>query len=209
MTRRLCLLVGLCVLFAGTAPAQTVDARKCLEAASKAMGATNLKTIRYSASGWFSRIGQTYGLAEDWPHYEVADYTRVIDYDAKWSREDYTRRQGKYPLLGSTPMPEQHITSILSGKFAWDMHGDTPVPLTRMYLDGVPYSDLRQLEIAITPHGFLKAALAATDATAISLPIVGPSDIGLSQIGRKVTIVSFTMGKYKSTAPSTTRIWSN
>ena len=27
--------------------------------------------------------------------------------------------------------------------------------------------------------------------------IIGPSDIGLSQYGRKVTIVSFTMGKYK------------
>jgi hypothetical protein len=168
-----------------------------LEAASKAMGAANLKTIQYSASGSFSQIGQMYGLAEDWPHYEVADYTRVIDYDAKWSREDYTRRQGKYPLLGRTPMPEQHVTSILSGNYAWDMQGDAPVPLTRMYLDGVPYSDLRQLEIALTPDGFLKAALAASDATAISLNIVGPSDIGLSQFGRKVTVVSFTMGKYK------------
>ena len=43
----------------------------------------------------------------------------------------------------------------------------------------------------------MTAALAATDATAISLPIIGASDIGLSQFGRKVTIVSFTLGKYK------------
>jgi hypothetical protein len=197
MMRRLCVLVGLLALAAGTASGQAVDARKALEAAGKAMGATNLKSIQYSASGWYSRIGQTYGLNEDWPHYEVADYTRVIDYDAKWSREDYTRRQGKYPLLGLTPMPEEHITSILSGNYAWDMKGNTPVPLTRMYLDGVPFSDLKQLEIAITPHGFLKLALAASDATAISLPIVGASDFGLSQFGRKVTIVSFTMGKYR------------
>ncbi len=197
MSRRLCMLVGFILLAAGTASAQSVDARKALEASAKAMGATNLKTIQYSAAGWFSQIGQTYGLAEDWPHYEVADYTRVIDYDAKWSREDYTARQGKYPLLGRNPMPEHHVTSILSGNYAWDMQGNTPVPLTRMYLDGVPYSDLRQLEIVLTPHGFLKAALAATDATAISLPIVGPSDFGLSHYGRKVTIVSFTMGKYK------------
>jgi hypothetical protein len=197
MTRRLCVLVALSALVAGIASAQTVDARKALEAASKAMGATNMKSIQYSAAGWYSQIGQTYGLAEDWPHYEVADYTRVIDYDAKWSREDYTRRQGKYPLLGRTPMPEQHVTSILSGKYAWDMQGNSPVPLTRMYLDGVPYSDLRQMEIVLTPHGFLKAALAASDASAISLPIVGASDAGLSQFGRKVTIVTFTMGKYK------------
>src|ERR1022692_3222677 len=81
------------------------------------------KTLRFqcTANGWSSLIGQTYGLAEDWPHFEVADYTRAIDYDAKWSREDYTRRQGKYPLLGRPPMSEEHVTSILSGNYAWDM----------------------------------------------------------------------------------------
>jgi L-ascorbate metabolism protein UlaG (beta-lactamase superfamily) len=192
--------LGLAFLGATTAnaSAQTVkDVHAVLEASLKAMGGANLKTIRYSASGWSSRIGQTYGLAEDWPHYEVADYTRAIDYDAKWSREDYTRRQGKYPLLGRPPMSEERVTSILSGNYAWDMQGDNPVPLTRMYLDGVSYADLRQLELAITPHGFLKAALAAKDATAIMLPIVGSSDAGLSQNGRKVTIISFTMGKYR------------
>jgi glyoxylase-like metal-dependent hydrolase (beta-lactamase superfamily II) len=181
-----------------TGSAQAVkDVRSVLEASLAAMGGANLRTIQYSASGWSSRVGQTYGLAEDWPRYEVAGYTRVIDYDARWSREDYTRRQGKYPLLGRPPMPEEHVTSILSGNYAWDMRGDKPVPLTNLYLDGVPYADLRQLELAITPHGFLKAALAAKDATAITLPIVGPSDFGLSQNGRKVTIVSFTMGKYR------------
>jgi hypothetical protein len=96
------------------------------------------------------------------------------------------------------PIPEQHVTSILSGNFAWDMNGETPVAFTRMYLDGVPYNILRQLELALTPHGALKAGLAATDATAITTPIVGASDFGLSQFGRKVTIVSFTVfGKYK------------
>jgi L-ascorbate metabolism protein UlaG (beta-lactamase superfamily) len=185
-------------LMAGAAPAQTVkDVRSVLETSLKAMGGVNLKTIRYSASGWSSRIGQTYGLAEDWPHYEVAGYTRAIDYDAQWSREDYTRRQGKYPLLGGPPMAEEHVTSILSGNYAWDMQGDKPVLLARPYLDGVPYADLRQLDLAITPHGFLKAALAAKDATAITLPIVGASDAGLSQFGRKVTIVSFTLGRYR------------
>jgi glyoxylase-like metal-dependent hydrolase (beta-lactamase superfamily II) len=182
----------------GTAPAQTVkDVRSVLEASLQAMGGANLKTIQYSASGWSSRIGQTYGLAEDWPRYEVADYTRAIDYDAQWSREDYTRRQGKYPLLGRLPMSEERVTSILSGNFAWDMQGDKPMPLASLYLDGVSYADLRRLELAITPHGFLKAALAAKDATAITLPIVGSSDAGLSQNGRKVTIVSFTIGKYR------------
>jgi glyoxylase-like metal-dependent hydrolase (beta-lactamase superfamily II) len=73
-----------------------------------------------------------------------------------------------------------------------------PVPLTRPYLDGVPFSELRQLELAITPHGFLKAALASSDAKAIRMQFIGASDFGLSQFGRTVTIVSFTfLGKYK------------
>ena len=198
MQRTIAVLPAFLGLMSAAASAQTVsDVRSVLEASVKAMGGANLKTIQYSGSGWSSRIGQTYGLAEDWPHYEVAGYTRVIDYDARWSREDYTRRQGKYPLLGRPPMPEERVTSILSGNYAWDMQGDKPVPLPGLYLDGVPYPDLRRLELAITPHGFLKAALAAKDATALKLPIVGPSDFGLSQGGRKVTIVSFTMGKYR------------
>jgi hypothetical protein len=198
MKRNVAVFSAFLGLAMGTAPAQTVkDVRSVLEASIKAMGGTNLKTIQYSANGWSSRIGQTYGLAEDWPHYEVADYTRAIDYDAKWSREDYTRRQGKYPLLGRPRMSDEHVTSILSGNYAWDLQGAKPVLLTSLYLDGVSYSDLRQLELAITPHGFLKAALAAKDASAIVLPIVGASDAGLSAYGRKVTIVSFTIGKYR------------
>jgi L-ascorbate metabolism protein UlaG (beta-lactamase superfamily) len=198
MKRKVAIFSAFLSLMAGTGSTQPVsDVRSVLEASLKAMGGANLKTIQYSGNGWSSRIGQTYGLAEDWPHYEVAGYTRVIDYDAGWSREDYTRRQGRYPLLGRPPMPEERVTSILSGNYAWDMQGDKPVPLPGLYLDGVSYSDLRQLELVITPHGFLKAALAAKDATAIRLPIVGASDFGLSQRGRKVTIVSFTMGKYR------------
>lgn len=198
MMRKIAIFAAFLGLAAGNAAAQNVkDVRAVLEASLQAMGGVNLKTLQYSANGWSSRIGQTYGLAEDWPHYEVADYTRTIDFDAKWSREDYTRRQGKYPLLGRPPMAAEHVTSILSGSYAWDMDGEKAVPLTRLYLDGVTYADLRQLELAITPHGFLKAALAAKDATAITLPIVGASDAGLSQNGRKVTVVSFTIGKYR------------
>jgi len=198
MKRNVAFFSAVLALTVGTASAQAIkDVRSVLEASLKAMGGTNLRTIRFSASGWSSRIGQTYGLAEDWPHYEVAGYTRAIDYDAQWSREDYTRRQGKYPLLGRPPMPDEHVTTILSGNYAWDMQGDKPVPLTSLYLDGVSYADLRQLDLAITPHGFLKAALAAKDATAITLPIVGASDAGLAAYGRKVTIVSFTIGKYR------------
>jgi L-ascorbate metabolism protein UlaG (beta-lactamase superfamily) len=202
MAKRLCVLAALLTIVCQSATLATgqnvQNVRRMLEAANAAMGGASLRTIEYSGAGWSSRIGQTYGLNEDWPKYEVTGYTRVVDYDAKWSREDYTRRQGNYPTLGAAPMAQQHVTAIVSGAYAWDMQNDMPVPLTRPYLDGVAYSDLRQLELALTAHGALKAALAATDATAITQPIVGASDFGLSQFGRKVTIVSFSLlGKYK------------
>ena len=53
----------------------------------------------------------------------------------------------------------------------------------------MPANELRQLELPrSTPHGFLKAALASTDAKAIRIQHIGASDFGLSQFGRWVTI---------------------
>jgi hypothetical protein len=201
MTRKVCLIAvvfaALLTLCSGTDFAQAVDARKALEAAAKAMGTTNLKSIQFTADGFLSKVGEQYDLTTDWPHFEVSEYTRTIDFDAKYMRLDYNQKQGSYPTNGYPPVPEDHVTNILSGNFAWDMKGDTPVPYTRLYLDGMPYADLRQLEMVLSPHGFIKAALAATDAVAITQPIVGPSDFGLSQFGQWVTIVSFHYGKYR------------
>ena len=198
MVRTLITFAAVVGFMSGTATAQEVDARAALQASLKAMGGENLKTLVYSGAGFSSLIGQQYALDGGWPTYEVADYTRAIDYDAWWSREDYTRRQGTYPTFGRTPMADQRMTAIVHGRYAWDLRDNMPVPLTRPYLDGIPFNELRQLEIAITPHGFLKAALAAKDATAIKMQFVGASDFGLSQFGRWVTIVSFTyLDKYK------------
>ena len=198
MVRPLSILAALFGLAAGTAFAQEVDARAALVASLKAMGGENLKTIEISAAGSSSLIGQQYAVDGNWPQFEVADYTRAIDFDARWSREDYTRRQGNFPTFGRVPIADQRVTAIVSGSYAWDMRDAMPVPLTRPYLDGVPFNELRQLELAITPHGFLKAALAASDAKAIRMQLIGASDFGLSQFGRTVTIVSFTfLGKYK------------
>ena len=191
------LFVALITPGARTTSAQAVDARKALEAAAKAMGTTNLKSIQFTAEGFLSKVGEQYDLTTDWPHFDVTEYTRTIDFDAKYMRLDYNQKQGSYPTNGYPPVPEDHVTNILSGNFAWDMKGDTPVPYTRLYLDGMPYADLRQLEMVLSPHGFIKAALAATDAVAITQPIVGPSDFGLSQFGQWVTIVSFHYGKYR------------
>src|SRR5229473_7816755 len=129
MLRRLSILVVFLALMVGAASAQ--DAHSVLQAAAKAMGATNLKTIQYSGTGFVAAVGQSYSLTDDWPRFEVTTYTKTIDYDAKSSREEYTRRQGNYPPRGGgfTPLiGEDHVLGLLSGNYAWSMQGEKAVP---------------------------------------------------------------------------------
>src|SRR6266571_959828 len=189
-------LLALIVAMRETQRAQ--DAREILQAAVRAMGAANVKTIQYSGTGWNAGVGQSFSPAEDWPRFEVTRYTRTIDYDAKFSREELTRRQGNNPPRGGggTPLQgEQQQVFLVNGNYAWNMNDQTAVPQPGQYLAGIPVTEYRQLDIILTPHGFLKAAQAANP-TAISLTL--PSNPGAISANGKVTIVSFTaMGKYR------------
>jgi Metallo-beta-lactamase superfamily len=176
------------------------DARAVLRAAESAMGAANLKTIQYSGTGWTAAVGQSYSPQDDWPKFEVTRYTRTIDYEARSSREELTRRQGNNPPRGGggTPLQgEQEQVAMVSGNYAWNMDRQNAVPQPGLYLAGLPVAEFRQLDILLTPHGFLKAALAA-EPTAISIRLPS-SPGGITQNGR-ATLVSFTtMGKYRVT----------
>ena len=130
MARKLCVLViaGL-ALMVGTAAAQ--DAKAVVQAASTAMGAANLKTVQITGTGWNAAVGQSFSPEEDWPRFEVTRYTRTIDYNAKSSREEFTRRQGNNPPRGGggTPLQgEQTQVALVSGNYAWNMDGEKAVP---------------------------------------------------------------------------------
>src|SRR5438876_3209489 len=189
-------LLALIVAMRETQRAQ--DARGVLQAAVKAMGTANVKTVQYSGTGFNSAVGQSFSPAEDWPRFEVTRYTRTIDYDAKFSREELTRRQGDNPPRGGggTPLQgEQQQVAVVKGNYAWNMDGQNPVPQPGQYLAGIPVAEFRQLDILLTPHGFLKAALAANP-TAISLTL--PASPGAITQNGRATLVSFTaMGKYR------------
>src|SRR2546422_508150 len=134
-------LLALIVAMRETLRAQ--DARGVLQAAVKAMGAANLKTVQYSGTGWNAAVGQSFSPQEDWPRFEVTNYTRTIDYDARSSREQLTRRQGNYPPRGGggTPLQgEQQQISIVSGDYAWNIQTNNANP------QGAA-AELRQLEI--------------------------------------------------------------
>ncbi|MBI3050145.1 MAG: MBL fold metallo-hydrolase [Acidobacteria bacterium] len=198
MARRMLALGALLALVGASGSAQ--DARAVLQASAAAMGLNNVKTIQYSATGWNALVGQSHNLSEDWPRFEVTSYTRVIDYDANTSREEFTRRRGNYPMRGGgAPFDgDQRVVQIVSGGVAWNLQGEKPVPPGRPYLEVMPHNELRQLEIILTPHGFLKAAMAAKDVRVLSTAIVGPTNAGLTENGRRATLVAFTaLGKYK------------
>src|SRR5947209_2544990 len=199
MARKVCVVVVFLAVIAVTGDTlRAQDAREVLQAAVKAMGAANVKTIQYSGTGWNAAVGQSFSPQDDWPHFEVTRYTRTIDYDAKSSREELTRRQGNNPPRGGggTPLQgEQQQVAIVSGNSAWNMDGQNAVPQAGQYLAGVPVAEFRQLDILLTPHGFLKGALAGNP-TAISLNLP-QSPGGITRNG-KATLVSFTaMGKYR------------
>ena len=188
MKNRLLALFVFLALMGGSAAAQ--DAKTVLQAADKAMGATNLKSVQYSGTtGYVGALGQSYGAemvgsAEtEWPKFDITSYTRTIDYETKSSKEEIVLVQGKNPPLGGggTPLQgEQRRTSMVSGNYAWNMQGSnvTPAPAA---------AELRQLYIMLTPHGFVRAALAGN-----------PTAVTRMEAGRKVTIVSFTaLGKYR------------
>jgi glyoxylase-like metal-dependent hydrolase (beta-lactamase superfamily II) len=168
-------------LMVGTAAAQ--DARSVLQAASTAMGAASLKTVQITGTGWNAAMGQSFSPEADWPRFEVTKYTRTIDYGARSSSEQITRRQGTYPAQGGGGTPiqgEQQQHFLVSGNSAWNMQGATATPAAAA-------AEVRQLDIIMTPHGFLKAAAAGN-----------PTAMTRMQGNRKTTIVSFTaLGKYK------------
>src|SRR5687768_15478740 len=102
------------------------DARSVIANASRAMGADNVKSIRYSGTGWNAGVGQSFSPTDDWPRFDVTAYTRTIDYDAKTSHEDLTRRQGNNPPQGGGGTPiqgEQRAITVVNGNYAWNVNG--------------------------------------------------------------------------------------
>ena len=172
------------VFMAATVAAQ--DAHNVLRAAAEELGVANLRSIRYSGTGWKGAVGQNYSPELDWPRTEVKSYTRTIDFEAKSSKEETVRVQGNYSSRGGGRTPivgERREVFVVSGAFAWNLQGDNVVPKPAA-------AEVRQLEIWLTPHGFIKAAMARS-----------PTAISREEYGERVTIVSFeALGKYRVNA---------
>jgi glyoxylase-like metal-dependent hydrolase (beta-lactamase superfamily II) len=184
-------LIALLATIVPAANAQ--DARTVLQTAAAAMGTAKVKSIQYSGTGWVSAVGQSYNsglqnVGEGWPQFEATSYTRTINYETKSLKEELTRRQGNHPARGGggTPLQsEQRQVLFVSGNDAWDGDGNNAKPAPDA-------AELRQLEIWLTPHGFIKAAAASANPVVFSRRVLGVDDVI-----EPVTVVSFkVMDKY-------------
>jgi hypothetical protein len=192
------------------------DVRTLLETVSKNIGADNLTTLEYTVTGMIAAPGQGYvpvpvqmGIPESWPRFSVTNYTMTIDYATMSSREAYTRTSpeppNRYPGLEGPGAEHGNLSDVgfrRGGGFiqnagpvqidlrnnknvAWDVVNSKPVRQWE-YLSGINAAEYRQLEIVLTPHGFVKAAL-AQGAGATLVPGGGPRRVVLNNV----------LGKYK------------
>lgn len=181
MVKLVWLLVTAAMLMAGSVAAQ--DARGVLQAASETLGVTNMTSLQYSGTGWVGAVGQNFSPSDDWPRFDLTSYTRTIDFATNSSKEEMVLRQGNNPAMGGGMSPiqgERRQTLLVSGSHAWNLQGENVDPAPAA-------AELRLLEIFLTPHGFIKAALAGN-----------PTAITRNEYGGRVTVVSFiALGKYR------------
>jgi glyoxylase-like metal-dependent hydrolase (beta-lactamase superfamily II) len=108
----------------------------------------DVHSIQYSGSGVNGDFGQALASGAEWPRREVVRYSRTIDYDQKSSSEEIEFAQ---EVFGGKKQNAE-----VSGDKAWGVRANGPLPQPAN-------AEERQLQIWMTPHGFVKGALAAAD----------------------------------------------
>jgi glyoxylase-like metal-dependent hydrolase (beta-lactamase superfamily II) len=165
MAKKFAITVALAVYVCGVALAWAdgfQDAKAAVAAATKALGAENLKTLEFYGSGYDYAIGQAPNPNSPWPRFNDRTYTRTINFDAPAARMQRVRTQAENPPRGGGQQPiigEQRQDQVAPGGPAlWD--------------------DL----MMSVPYGFLKAASGAKDTAVKSQTIAG----------KKYTVITFT-----------------
>lgn len=150
MAKRLCIACALVFLCVGAASAQ--DAKTVLNAAQKAL--VDVNSIQYSGTGQLNSYGQAFMTGGAWPVTNVTAYTKTIDFTTKSAKEEITHVEPT-PMVKGGGRPfggEEKLVHFVSGSYGWDMPGSTATP-------NFGAAGEWQLQIWLTPQGFVKAAL--------------------------------------------------
>jgi len=179
MTRSTYGRLGLVAALASTLACGPKDAKSVLAGAASALGASELSSIQYTGQGSNYALGQSPRPDAPWPKFNVVRYERAIDFGINSSREVLVRTQGENPPRGGGGQPlagEQTQTLFVSGPTAWNLAGENAVAAPAAAAE-------RAIQIVLTPHGFVKAALAST-----------PNLAEETRDGRTVYTISFRHG---------------
>ena len=150
---------GAMLVLALSWPAAAQDAATVISNASKAMGADNLKTIQYSGPASDFAFGQAFNPGQPWPVFKNKTYTRTVDFEAPAYRIDRVPEPIDPQRRGGGLPPAQTQTVIFNANTPWP----------------------QQLEIWMTPSGFLRAA--TTNNATVKSQTMG---------GKKYNVLTFT-----------------
>jgi glyoxylase-like metal-dependent hydrolase (beta-lactamase superfamily II) len=137
--------LALVALFTQTMSAADATAKIVVANASKAMGIDNLTSLWYNGTAQNGNLGQNNNSSQPWPLSGINNYVRAIDFTVPASRATWMTYDEPVTGGAATLAPGQQ--NITPRNMAW----------------------AQQLEIWITPWGFLKGA-AANNATLVPQP---------------------------------------
>ena len=175
MLKKFVIAVALFALVGFKVEAQETD----LQRIADALDVSTIKTFQFTANGTMFSLGQSTSPAAPWPRQFVKSLTRVYDFTAGATRDDWVRMAGQTQTVG----PEQPAVNVVSGDYAWNVAGKDMLPRLWEVND-------RAHQIVTSPHGILRAAF-ANNASVTKKTIEG----------REITVISFTdRGKHKVAA---------
>jgi glyoxylase-like metal-dependent hydrolase (beta-lactamase superfamily II) len=164
---RVMLAVVLVALAGGAGVMQ--DARAVLGDVARTLGAQELKSVQYAGTGFIYQFAQNFRPDAPYPKFN-AKYSRSIDFERGLAREETVRTQFEDPPRGGGGQP---------------LYRDAPGAAMVTEQSGWGGGAL-----ALTPHGFVKAAMAGT-------PVLSSTRVD----GRAVTVLSITVrNQYKVSA---------
>ena len=98
MGRALAMIAAVLLCLPVAAVAQ--DARATLQGAARSLGADNLKTLTYTASGVNFAVGQSAVPGAAWPRFNVPTFARAVNYETASMREEQVRSRAEMPPRG-------------------------------------------------------------------------------------------------------------
>jgi glyoxylase-like metal-dependent hydrolase (beta-lactamase superfamily II) len=187
-------LIGPAAAQQGQPNPNQVAAKSLLQAADKAIGASNVTSFTNTATGRRGYPGQQFAQG-DLPRTDTKG-TFTADLGSKSTKSDYVRTQGNniargggagFPVQG-----EQHFTEFVNGNIAWNLNPQGQ-PVRQSAVDAGD----RQLVIWSHPVGFIKAGLASDNAAV--------TDRYYGRENRTLKVVAFTVKVCDGPQPQCTR----